>query len=37
MLGPEKIGPPREILFRYFSAEFKSAKILCPLYLVGIY
>jgi hypothetical protein len=29
ILGPVKIGPPREILFRYLYAEFKSAKIFC--------
>jgi hypothetical protein len=29
ILGPEKIGPPRGILFRSISTEFKPAKILC--------
>ena len=37
ILGPVKIGPPREILFRYISTEFKSAKTLCLLSISLIY
>ena len=32
ILGPKMIGPPRKILFRYISTEFKSAKILYRSY-----
>jgi hypothetical protein len=28
--GPQKAGPPGEILWRYIGTEFKSAKILYP-------